>query len=131
MPGKTFSPLAVELIRNGALHPHALYRDIKNIGPAKQNNIAGAGIESTRRNTICGAAPTIRRAVTVAIVSTNIQFVISNAHLWFAPSGLKKFSFLINRRDRTANSTYVGPPQIAVTTANVIYPCTFPPNVMV
>ena len=76
MPGKTFSPFAVELIRNGAFHPRALYNDIRKIGPDKQNKIAGAGIESTRKNTICGAAPTTRSEVTVAIVSTKIQFVL-------------------------------------------------------
>jgi hypothetical protein len=54
---------------------------MRKIGPDKQYKIAGPGIERIRRNTICGAAPTIKSAVTAVIVRTNIQFVISKAHL--------------------------------------------------
>lgn len=87
----------------------------------------------------------MRKAVTAPIVKLEIQCVMSNAHRFDVPNGRKKFSFLISLQDRTANSTYVGPPQMVATTANtmvcqrvcqgpqrddviLIHPCTWPAN---
>ena len=78
-------------------------------------------MDSTRSQTMCGALPTTRSAVTDVMVNTEIQCVMSKAHLLLEPSGRKKFSFFHSRQLRTANSMYVGPPQMVATMAKTAH----------
>jgi hypothetical protein len=57
------------------------------VTPPKQYKIAGAGMQSTLNQTMCGALPTTNKAVTAVMVMTLVYVSMSKHHLESVPSG--------------------------------------------